>query len=266
MRLCIDYRQLNKVTVKNKYPFPRIDDLFDQLKGATAFSKNDLRSGYYQLRVKEQDVPKTTFQTRYGHYEFLVMPFGLTNASTLFMDLMNRIFRQFLDKFIFIIIDDILIYSRVEGEHTDHLRVVFQTLRDKQFVNEFSMLATPMTKLLQKDVKFEWTKKCQQSFERLKALLMEALVLVQPESGKEFVIYSNASLNGLGCVLMQEGKANVVTDALSRKSLSALRALNTQLTVSNDGSVLVELRARPTFLQEIGEAQKGDEKLQTKVA
>ncbi|KAA3480938.1 DNA/RNA polymerases superfamily protein [Gossypium australe] len=129
---------LNKVTVKNKYPLPRIDDLFDQLKGATVFSKTDLRSSYYQLRVKEHYVPKIAFQTRYGHYEFLIMPFGLTNAPAVFMDLMNHIFRPYLDKFVVVFIDDILIYSWDESEHAEHLRTVLQTLRDKQLYAKFS--------------------------------------------------------------------------------------------------------------------------------
>ena len=131
LRMCIDYRQINKVTVKNKYPLPRIEDLFDQLKGAGVFSKIDLRSGYYQLRVKDVDVPKTTFKTQYGHYEFLVMPFGLTNAPATFMDLMNRVFRPYLDQFVVVFIDNILVYSRDEQEHEQHLKIVLQTLREK---------------------------------------------------------------------------------------------------------------------------------------
>ncbi|KAL4367585.1 hypothetical protein GQ457_05G021690 [Hibiscus cannabinus] len=138
MRLCIDYRQLNRVTIKNKYPLPRVADLFDQLKDASVFLKIDLRSGYYQMRVKDADVPKTTFRTRYGHFEFLVMPFGLKNAPATFMDLMNRIFKPYLDKFIVVFIDDILIYSRNNDEHAEHLQIVLQTLRDRQLFARFS--------------------------------------------------------------------------------------------------------------------------------
>ncbi|GMI67673.1 hypothetical protein HRI_000436600 [Hibiscus trionum] len=272
MRLCIDYRQLNKVTIKNKYPLPRIEDLFDQLKHAAVFSKIDLRSGYYQMRVREEDVPKTAFRTRYGHYEFLVMPFGLTNAPAAFMDLMNRVFKPYLDKFVVVFIDDILVYSRNKEEHADHLRIVLQTLRNHQlfakftkcefwlsevsflghiisaegikvdskkiqaildwrpprnvsevrsflglagyyrrFVKGFSVIAAPLTKLLRKDVIFEWSEKQQRSFDQLKQALTHALVLIQPESGKEFIVYSDASHSGLGCVLMQEG--NVIAYA-----------------------------------------------------
>ena len=124
---CVLTMQINKVTVKKKYLLPRIEDLFDQLKGAGVISKIDLRSGYDQLRVKDVDVPKTTFRTRYGHYEFLVMPFGLTNASTTFMDLMNRVFQPYLDQFVMVFIDDILVYSRDEKEHEQHLKIVLQT-------------------------------------------------------------------------------------------------------------------------------------------
>nr|KYP32200.1 Transposon Ty3-I Gag-Pol polyprotein [Cajanus cajan] len=136
MRLCVDYRQLNKVTIKNKYPLPRIDDLMDQLVGACVFSKIDLRSGYHQIRVKGEDVPKTAFRTRYGHYEYLVMPFGVTNAPAIFMDYMNRIFHPYLDKFVVVFIDDILVYSKTKEEHKEHLKVVLQTLKERQlYVN-----------------------------------------------------------------------------------------------------------------------------------
>ncbi|KAL0537627.1 hypothetical protein IC582_026610 [Cucumis melo] len=267
MRLCIDYRELNKVTVKNRYPLPRIDDLFDQLQGATVFSKIDLRSGYHQLRIKDGDVPKTAFRSRYGHYEFIVMSFGLTNAPVVFMDLMNRVFREFLDTFVIVFIDDILIYSKTEAEHEEHLRMVLQTLRDnklyakflkcefwpkqlsflghvvskarvsvhpakieavtswtrpftvsevrsflglagyyRRFVENFSRIATPLTQLTKKGAPFVWSKACENSFQNLKQKLVTAPVLTVPDGSGSFVIYSDASKKGLGCVLMQQGK------------------------------------------------------------
>ena len=138
LRMCIDYRQINKVTMKNKYPLPRIEDLFNQLKGASVFSKIDLRSGYYQLRVKDVNVPKIAFRTRYGHYEFLVMPFGLTNAPVAFMDLMNRVFHPYLDQFLVVFIDDILVYSKDAEEHEQHLKIVLQILREKRLFGKLS--------------------------------------------------------------------------------------------------------------------------------
>ncbi|KAL0535932.1 hypothetical protein IC582_024862 [Cucumis melo] len=267
MRLCIDYRELNKVTVKNRYPLPRIDDLYDQLQGATVFSKIDLRSGYHQLRIKDGDVPKTAFRSRYGHYEFIVMSFGLTNAPAVFMDLMNRVFREFLDTFVIVFIDDILIYSKTEAEHEEHLRMVLQTLRDnklyakfskcefwlkqvsflghvvsragvsvdpakieavtgwtrpstvsevrsflglagyyRRFVENFSRIATPLTQLTRKEAPFVWSKACEDSFQNLKQKLVTAPVLTVPDGSGSFVIYSDASKKGLGCVLMQQGK------------------------------------------------------------
>ncbi|KAI3814190.1 hypothetical protein L1987_18938 [Smallanthus sonchifolius] len=141
IRMCIDYRELNKRTVRNKYPLPRIDDLFDQLQGASWFSKIDLRSGYHQLKVREKDVPKTAFRTRYGHYMFLVMPFGLTNAPAAFMDLMNRVCRPMLDRSVIVFIDDILVYSKSEGDHHCHLREVLEVLKQEKLYAKFSKCA-----------------------------------------------------------------------------------------------------------------------------
>ncbi|GKB22061.1 putative reverse transcriptase domain-containing protein [Tanacetum coccineum] len=137
-RMCIDYRELNKLTVKNRYPLPRIDDLFDQLQGSSIYSKIDLRSGYHQLRVREQDISKTAFRTRYGHYEFQVMPFGLTNAPAVFMDLMNRVCKPYLDKFVIVFIDDILIYSKDEREHEEHLKAILELLKEEKLYAKFS--------------------------------------------------------------------------------------------------------------------------------
>ncbi|GJU79334.1 putative reverse transcriptase domain-containing protein [Tanacetum coccineum] len=137
-RMCIDYRELNKLTVKNRYPLPRIDDLFDQLQGSSIYSKIDLRSGYHQLRVREEDIPKTAFRTRYGHYEFQVMPFGLTNAPAVFMDLMNRVCKPYLDKFVIVFIDDILICSRNEKEHKEHLKTILELLKKEELYAKFS--------------------------------------------------------------------------------------------------------------------------------
>jgi hypothetical protein len=137
-RLCIDYHQLNKEMIKNQYPFLRIDDLFDQMKGATVFSKIDLRSGYHQLWIKEDDVPNTTFKMRFGHYKFTVLPFGLTNAPGVFMILMNGVFCEYLDKFIQVFIDDILIYSQMIEEHDENLRLVLQCLRENKLYGKLS--------------------------------------------------------------------------------------------------------------------------------
>ena len=136
--LCINYRQLNRVTIKNRYHFPRIDHLFDQLRGAQVYSKVYLHTSYHQLRVREADIPKIAFRTRYGHFEFTVMPFRLTNAPTIFMDLMHGVFQPYLDHFVVVFIDDILIYSKSEEEHGVHLRNVLQVLRDHQLYAKFS--------------------------------------------------------------------------------------------------------------------------------
>lgn len=151
LRLCVDYRKLNQMIIRNKYPLPRIDELFDQLGGSKFFSKIDLRSRYHQLRIREEDIPKTAFRTRYGHFEFLLMPFGLTNSLAAFMDLMNRVFKPYLDKFVVVFIDDILVYSKTCEEHVEHLTIVLQILRDHQLYAKREKCDFWMT-----EVKFLW--------------------------------------------------------------------------------------------------------------
>ncbi|KAD7477365.1 hypothetical protein E3N88_00501 [Mikania micrantha] len=234
-RMCIDYRELNKLKMKNKYPLPRIDDLFDQLRGATCFSKIDLRSGYHQLRVNDEDIPKTAFRTRYGHYEFVVMPFGLTNAPAVFMDLMNRVCRPYLDQFVIVFIDDILIYSKTKQEHEDHLRKVLELLRAEQLYAKFSKCEFWFKEVhflghvINKDgihvdpSKIEaiknWTTpstlteirsilglKQEDAFQLLKQKLCKSPILRLPEGSDDFIVYCDASNLGLGCVLMQRDK------------------------------------------------------------
>ncbi|GJW86199.1 putative reverse transcriptase domain-containing protein [Tanacetum coccineum] len=265
--MCIDYRELNKLTVKNRYPLPRIDDLFDQLQGSSVYSKIDLRSGYHQLRVREEDIPKTAFRTRYGHYEFQVMPFGLTNAPAVFMDLMNRVCKPYLDKFVIVFIDDILIYSKNKQEHEEHLKQILELLKKEElyakfskcefwipkvqflghvidskgihvdpakiesikdwaspkspteirqflglagyyrrFIEGFSKIAKPMTKLTQKKIQFVWGDKQEAAFQLLKQKLCSAPILALPEGSEDFIAYCDASKKGLGAVLMQREK------------------------------------------------------------
>ncbi|KAG8501159.1 hypothetical protein CXB51_003249 [Gossypium anomalum] len=226
MRMCIDYRQLNKLTIKNKYPLPRIDGLFDQFQVAFVFSKINFRLGYHHLRVNEVDMHNTTFRTCYGQFKFLVIPFELTNASVAFMDLMNQVFQPYLDQFVVVFIDDILVYSKTEDEHDEHLRVpnnvskirsfLDLTRYYRHFVEGFSLISAPLTKLLCKGVPFVWTDVQQSSFEKLKSVQAQASVLI---SGSEFVVYSDASRVGLGCVLMQDGKICVPNNGDLRQSI-----------------------------------------------
>ncbi|GJR13918.1 putative reverse transcriptase domain-containing protein [Tanacetum coccineum] len=253
-RMCIDYRELNKLMVKNRYPLPRIDDLFDQLQGSSVYSKIDLRLGYHKLRVREEDIPKTAFRTRYGHYEFQVMPFGLTNAHAVFMDLMNRVCKPYLDKFIIVIIDDILIYSKNKKEHKEHLNqdihvdpAKIESIKDwaspkspteihqflglagyyRRFIEGFSKIAKPMTKLTQKKVKFEWGDKQETTFQLLK---QKRYVDAKREDHKSLQHILNQKelnmrqrrwlelLSDYDCeIRYHPGKANVFADALSRK-------------------------------------------------
>nr|GEW39713.1 putative reverse transcriptase domain-containing protein [Tanacetum cinerariifolium] len=327
-RICINYLELNKLTVKNHYPLPRIDDLFDQLQGSSVYSKIDMRLGYHQLRVREEDIQKTAFRTRYGHYKFQVLPFGLMNAPAVFMDLMNRVCKPYLDIFVIVFIDDILIYSKNKQEHKEHLKLTLEFLKKemlyakfsncefwipkvqflghvidsqgihvdpakiksvkdwaspkspmeirqflglagyyRRFIEGFSKITKPVTKLTQNKVKFEWGDKQEAAFQLLKQKLCSAPILALPEGSEHFIVYCNASIKGLGVVLMQRekvisyasrqlkiheknytthdlelGEVNVVADALSRKErepplrVRALRSLQKALGTSLDMS------------------------------
>nr|GEV30271.1 putative reverse transcriptase domain-containing protein [Tanacetum cinerariifolium] len=209
--MCIDYQELNKLT--NRYPLPRINDLFDQLQGSSVYSKIDMRSGYHQLRVREEDIPKTAFRTRYGHYEFHVMSFGLTNAPAVFMDLMNRVYKPYLDKFVIVFIDDIRIYSKNKQEHEEHLKLILELLKKEQLYAKFSKCEfwIPKVQFLghvidSQDIyvdpaKIESIKDC--ASPKTATEIRQFLGLVGKE---DFVVYYNASIKGLGAVLMQREK------------------------------------------------------------
>ncbi|GJX94528.1 putative reverse transcriptase domain-containing protein [Tanacetum coccineum] len=201
-RMCIDYRELNKLTVKNRYPLLRIDDLFDQLQGSSIYSKIDLRSGYHQLRVREQDIPKTAFRTRYGHFEFQVMPFGLTNAHAVFMDLINRVCKPYLDNFVIVFIDDILIYSKDKKEHEEHLKAILELLKKEKLYAKFSKCEFWISK-----AQFlGHGEKEENAFQLIKQKLYSAPILALSEGSEDFVVYCDASHKGLGVVLMQREK------------------------------------------------------------
>ncbi|GJU59182.1 putative reverse transcriptase domain-containing protein [Tanacetum coccineum] len=225
-RMSIDYRELNKLTVKNRYPLPRIDDLFDQLQGSSVYSKIDLRSGYHQLRVRKEDIPKTAFRTRYGHYEFQVMPFGLTNAPAVFMDLMNQVCKSYLDKFVIVFIDDILIYSKNKGEHEEYLKLILELLRKEELYAKFSKCEfwIPKVQFLRHVIdskgihvdpaKIESIKDWAppksateiRQFLGLAGYYRSAPILALPKGSENFIVYCDASHKGLGAVLMQNEK------------------------------------------------------------
>ena len=263
-RLYIDYQALNKVTVKNKYPILLIADLFDQLEHAKYFSKLDLRLGYYQVHITEGDEPKTACVTRYRAYEFKVIPFGLTDAPATFCTLINCIFQPYLDQFVVVYLDDIVVYNNTLAEHAEHLRVVFGVLRDnelyvkrekcsfvkpevdflghkiidgtllmdkakvrvipewepptkvielhcflglanyyRRFIKGYSAIVVPLTNLLKKTTKWEWTERSQQAFDTLKNAVTEEPVLVLPNYGLPFEVYTDASDFSIGDVLIQ---------------------------------------------------------------
>nr|GEZ99253.1 putative reverse transcriptase domain-containing protein [Tanacetum cinerariifolium] len=265
--MCIDYRELNKLTVKNRYPLLRIDDLFDQLQGLSVYSKFNMRSGYHQLRIREEDIPITAFRTRYGHFEFQVMPFGLTSAPAIFMDLMNRVCKPYLDKFMIVFIDDILIYSKNKEDHKKDLKTILELLKNKklfakilkcdfwlksvQFLGHVIDINGVHVDPAKKNKKYEWGMEEEEAFQTLKQKLCSAPILAFPEETKNFIVYCDASLKGFGAkelnmrqrrwiellsdydckIRYHPGKGNVVADALSLKDREPLRVRSLLMTV-----------------------------------
>ena len=327
LRMCIDYRALNKITIKNKYPLPRTDQLIDSLSNAKVFSSLDLQSGYHQIRIPDEDVPKTAFRTPFGHYEFKVLSFGLTNAPATFQATMNHVFRPYLHKFVVVYIDDILVFSKSHEEHLEHLRIVMQTLRDndfkiklskcefekpevkflghivgangvkvdtdkisviqnwcqptnlsalrsflglaqyfRKFIQDFSKIATPLTNLTKKETPFIWDEQCEKAFQHIKYSLTHAPVLALPDFNKSFEVITDASIEGIGAVLMQEGRplayesrkllpAEVRYTTGEQELLAVVHALKTWrcylegpvFTVLTDHNPLVHLNTQPNL-------------------
>ncbi|GKD32257.1 putative mitochondrial protein [Tanacetum coccineum] len=258
-RMCIDYRQLNKHTVKYKFPIPMIEELIDKLQGFVIFSKPDLRSGYHQIRMRDDDIHKTAFRTHDGHFEFLMMPFGLTNAPSTFQSLMNTVFKPFLRRFTLVFFDDILIYSRNAIEHLHHLECVLQVMRentlyakqskyafavskveylghvistkgvstDKRFIRHYAIISKPLTQLLKKQ-SFQWNDATQVAFKTLKSAMISAIVLSLPDFKKEFIIENNACDTGIGAVLQQEDQR--VTTPFQAKWLPKLLGFDYEIS------------------------------------
>ncbi len=327
LRMCIDYRALNKVTVKNKYPLPRIDQLLDALSGAQLFTSLDLQSGYHQIRITDEDVAKTAFRTPFGHYQFKVLSFGLTNAPATFQAAMNNMLRPYLNKFVVVHIDDILIFSKNEAEHLAHVRQVLDLLRShkfqiklskcefersevkflghivgkdgvkvdsgktavieqwptpqsvhdirsfvglatyfRRFIEKFSQMVAPLTRLTGKDVPFKWDAQCQCAFDQVKHALTNAPTLALPNFQQPFTVVTDASIEGLGGVLLQEDRplayesrrlipAEVNYTTGEQELLAVVHALNiwrcylegSDFTVVTDHNPLVHLPTQPNL-------------------
>ena len=308
LRMCVDYRALNKQTVKNRYPLPRIDELLDQLHGARIFSKLDLSQGYHQVRITPEDIPKTAFRTRYGHYEFTVMPFGLTNAPATFQHMMNDVLRPYLDKFTVVYLDDILIYSKNEEDHQQHLRLVLQKLREhklyaklskcsfglpetdylghtlgadgirmnaakvravtewpqptnvsevrgflglagyyRRFIQHFAAKAAPLTQLTRKSQRWQWTTQHDAAFHSLKTAMTSAPVLITADPSLPYQLYTDASQEGTGAVLLQDQGRGLQPVAYHSKALTAAER-NYPVHEQEMLAIIVALRAWRCYL------------------